>query len=452
MRAFTLACLLAPAFIATATTNAQSDFEYVDGFGYLGDDGGFVPPLPPIPLPPPPVGPCGPMFDDLPLHSPWYVPDTFTSHGLTFDVAPFQWSSGVMYNGGKVYADNKLLACGDALDLLTNNANVHVSFPTTQSDNVSWNFGEYGGNINLMINGDYRNVDNYMDLHGNLVGGVMIHIAYGGLGNDCGRIELHGVVEKLMMGGQEHWIDCIQFASLNPMVQPPAACNPCFEDLPLGSAYHFNDHMITSGWKVWVAPFQPIGAPAFFGGVVLVENAGQACGVDHELATNNAVAKMKPASGGAVEDVYFRFGEYGGNINFEINGDFRVVDNMIDLHNMFVGGVRVEVLSGGHGNDCGDVQLHGIVHRMALGGQEFWFDCLSGEAVAWAPNQGDTNGDGKADIDDLAAIVHNWGSSMVEADLDGSGKVDMGDLILNLKAMRMAQPTADANGIPSEPE
>jgi len=391
------------------------------------------------------------MFDDLPLHLPWYVWDSFTSQGVVFEVAPFEWPTGVMYNGGKVYADDKLLACGDMWDLLTNNANVHVFFPTTQTENIGWNFGEYGGNINLMINGDYRNVDNYLDLHGHMVGGVMVQIMVGGAGNDCGRIELTGVVEKLMIGGQEHWIDCLNFTSIAPLLPPPAMpCNPCFEDLPLGSTYHFGDVFLTSGWKVWVAPFQPAVGPLFFGGEVIVENTGQACGIDHELFTNNAVTKMKPAAGGAVDNVYFRFGEYGGNINFEINGDFHNIRDMIDLNHVLVGGVMVEVVSGGHGNDCGEVKLHGIVHRMALGGQEFWFDCLQGDAIAWAPAQGDANGDGIADIDDLAAIVHNWGTASVEADLDGSGNVDIGDLLMNLKAMYA--PAPDGIGIPPEPK
>jgi hypothetical protein len=390
------------------------------------------------------------MFDDLPLHLPWYVGDTFTSQGVDFEVAPFQWPNGTMYNGGKVFADDKLLACGDVWDLLTNNANVYVLFPTPQTQNIGWNFGEYGGNINLMINGDFRNVDNYLDLHGLMVGGVMVQIMVGGGGNDCGRIELIGVVEKLMIGGQEHWIDCLSYTSIGAAGAGPAMpCNPCFEDLPLGSLYHFNDSFMTSGWKVWVAPFQPMAGPMFFGGEVAVENMGMACGIDHELAINNAVAKMKPAAGAAVKNVYFRFGEYGGNINFEINGDFRVVPNMIDLHHVMVGGVMVEVLSGGFGNDCGEVQLHGIVHRMALGGQEFWFDCLHGDAIAWAPGQGDANGDGKADIDDLATIVHSWGTASVEADLDSNGNVDMGDLLMSLKAM---YEPANGIGVPPDPK
>jgi hypothetical protein len=434
MNRFTLA-LVAGCFIAPSAFSQSFEPDFLHSVDFT-----WTPEItePPIFIPiPGPIAPCAPMFEDLPLHAPWYVGDTFFSTGLQFDVVPFQWGTGVWFNGGKVYADNAGRACGLGQDLLTNNANVFVQFPTASVDHVGWNFGEYGGNINISINGDFRNVRNYLDLHGLIVGGVHVQIAWGGTGHDCGRVELHGVVHKLVVGGQEHWIDCIDY---NPITAPsppaaaPAACAPCFEDLLLGNVYLFNDTFLTSGWKMWVAPIEWVGGHHFFGGEVIVENGGAACGTDNELFTNNAVTKMFPTSG-AMEDVYFRFGEYGGNINVAINGDFRNVDDMMDLHNLIIGGVRLEVLSGGHGNDCGDVQLHGVVRRMALGGQEFWYDCLTGTALAASPIQGDADGDGQADVRDLVRVLNTWGSSDPGADLDRNGVVDVRDLLESLTGM-----------------
>ena len=199
--------------LAGATASASDDFElaYLD-LSYSPVI--LIPPPPPPPPPPPAAPPCGPMFDDLPLHFPWFVGDVFTSFGVQFHVDVFRTSSGTPITSGQVYADNLLMACGDRQDLMTNNANVHVLFPCGPARDVGWNFGEYGGNINLMINGDYRNVDDYQALNGLIVGGVRVHVVHGGFGNDCGRVELHGVVDKMMVGGQEHWVDCLNFRAV----------------------------------------------------------------------------------------------------------------------------------------------------------------------------------------------------------------------------------------------
>ncbi len=152
-----------------------------------------------------------PFFEDMAVHSPYYAGDSFISHGVHFTVAPFQWSSGTWYNGGKVYADNANRACGTGQDLFTNNANVQIRFRHRVVHDVYWMFGEYGGNVNIEINGDFRNVNDYRDLDGMMVGGVLIHVLWGGYGNDCGCILLDGAVQKLAVGGQEHWMDCLRW-------------------------------------------------------------------------------------------------------------------------------------------------------------------------------------------------------------------------------------------------
>lgn len=211
MRLGTLTALLATT-VLTAPMHAQG-WDLTDISWLPADDFGvFIPdPGPGWTAHPPNRCRCVPMFEDLAPHVPYYHHDVFFSHGLRFEVAPFQWTSGTFFAGGKVFADTAGAACGTGQDLLTNNANVKISFREAIVDNVYWTFGEYGGNINLVINGDFRNVQNYRDLDGMIVGGVLVNILWGGYGNDCGCIALQGPVKKLAIGGQEHWIDCLRW-------------------------------------------------------------------------------------------------------------------------------------------------------------------------------------------------------------------------------------------------
>ena len=77
--------------------------------------------------------------------------------------------------------------------------------------------------------------------------------------------------------------------------------------------------------------------------------------------------------GRTLSGLALNFGEFGGNINVEVNGDFRVVENFHDLNGLDVGGVRL-IVTGGNGNDQGVFQVNGEVRSFKIGGQELWID------------------------------------------------------------------------------
>ena len=70
-------------------------------------------------------------------------------------------------------------------------------------------FGEYGGNVNLTVNGDFANVNNPIDLHGMMLGGCLVEVIAGGFGGDSGRMVVSGAIGKLSIGGQEFAIDMV---------------------------------------------------------------------------------------------------------------------------------------------------------------------------------------------------------------------------------------------------
>ncbi len=68
-----------------------------------------------------------------------------------------------------------------------------------------------------------------------------------------------------------------------------------------------------------------------------------------------------------------RFGEYGGNLNLEVNGDFANLEDFADIDGATIGGTTVAVTNG-HEPDQGTITLSGTVESFAVGGQELWID------------------------------------------------------------------------------
>ena len=102
------------------------------------------------------------------------------------------------------------LAGGTGQELAVNNVNLNFDFGRPVRS-ISLLFGEYGGNLNIEINGDFRNFDNFTDIDGAIIGGVQVSVI-NGFGNDAGRLELEGVISSFSVGGQELWIDevCVE--------------------------------------------------------------------------------------------------------------------------------------------------------------------------------------------------------------------------------------------------
>jgi len=154
-------------------------------------------------------------FEDLPLGSLYVVGDTFNTSGVNVTVEPFTFSDGTMYAGGHTVVQNSGFAGGSGNELAVNN--VLLSFDIGGSTGLSLDFGEYGGNLNLLINGDFRNFNLFSDIDGLVIGGVGVSVV-NGFGNDTGSITLTGNINQFAIGGQELWID-----NVNTVPVPAAA-------------------------------------------------------------------------------------------------------------------------------------------------------------------------------------------------------------------------------------
>ncbi len=150
---------------------------------------------------------CCLKFNDLAPGTQVPVGAVFTTDRKTVRVEPFQWSNGTWTNNGYARVDGSQLAGGTAPELRTNNANLNfqLNYPLQR---LSFKFADFGGNENLKINNDFRNVANFLGLHNTTVGGVLVQVtAVQDVSSIRGEMVLQGPIQGFSVGGQEFWID-----------------------------------------------------------------------------------------------------------------------------------------------------------------------------------------------------------------------------------------------------
>lgn len=135
----------------------------------------------------------------------FHVGNTFIDSGVTIEIQAFQWHSGQWTNTGRARIDNRQLAGHLNQDIAAGNTNLSFDFGSPK-ERLSIYFGEYGGNLNIKINGDFRNFSNFSEINGATLGGVSISVI-NGFGNDKGLLRLIGTINSFVIGGQELYID-----------------------------------------------------------------------------------------------------------------------------------------------------------------------------------------------------------------------------------------------------
>ncbi|MCK5108411.1 MAG: hypothetical protein KAR25_01850, partial [Methanosarcinales archaeon] len=146
-------------------------------------------------------------FEDLTPETKYNVGNTFTTSGAPVTVKQFQWGNGVWTSGGRTRVENGGMAGGSGNEMNVNNVNLDFG-SGTPIESLSLLFGEYGGNLNIEVNGDFRNFGKFADINGQTIGGV--HITVVDLSDSKGRLVLTGAIEQFAVGGQELWIDDVK--------------------------------------------------------------------------------------------------------------------------------------------------------------------------------------------------------------------------------------------------
>ncbi|MFC2105791.1 hypothetical protein ACFLS0_03470 [Candidatus Bipolaricaulota bacterium] len=144
-----------------------------------------------------------------------------------------------------------------------------------------------------------------------------------------------------------------------------------FEDAAPAATYLVGDTLVDSGVEIRFEPFEWYSGVLTSAGVGMIDSGGQAGGSGQETWLNNITARF--GFGPSPNGLTFRFGEYGGNLNIEVNDEFVNFGNFADIDTWVIGGADVSVVNG-FGDDFGTVTLSGMVHSFAVGGQELVID------------------------------------------------------------------------------
>lgn len=162
--------------------------------------------------------------------------------------------------------------------------------------------------------------------------------------------------------GVDFGMDAVTMRQVSASGAPPSTIN--FDDLPLSKEYSVGDAF----GPATVKPFQWANGDTTDRGHAKVVDAGKAGGSGKEIFTNNS--NLSFDFGGPCEGLTLLFAKSGGNLNIDVNGDFRNINAFSQIHGMNIGGVSVEV----HGDAQGSIKLTGTITSFAIGGQELWVD------------------------------------------------------------------------------
>ena len=149
-------------------------------------------------------------FADIPPAATFAVGTSFNTGGVSVDVQEFIFGSGtgcLSIACGEAFVLPAAPNIGAGQVLLPNNTLLDFDLGTV--DNLTLEWEDTGGNANLRINGDFRNVSDLLTLDGLTVGGVLVSVVNNGAPGDLfGTLTLSGAaIGDFAIGGQELFLD-----------------------------------------------------------------------------------------------------------------------------------------------------------------------------------------------------------------------------------------------------
>jgi hypothetical protein len=374
--------------------------------------------------------PCErPTYDDLAFGALYMVGDMFNTDGIDCLVEPYIAPDGTPI-GGDARVGLSDRSCGEVFEIETSACNITHDFSAFLGVNdVTFRCGEEGGGVNIAVNGDFAQADDWITFDGMNLGGCLVSVVQGGNQHECTIIELDGHVDKLMLGGEENSIDCIEWVSTGDGHGNDGECSSYDTMAPYPVEYHVLNTFTTDGILCFVRPQQLLDGSEYTAGSAFAQPSALACGSGQELVTLACGVDHRFADSiGSMENLSVTVADHGGDLNLEINGDLRVFLVYTDIDGMNIGGVHVTVVSGGGLNECTELKFDGRVDNILFGGGQHFVDCLEGDLIEAV--DGDLNDDGKVDGADLAQLLGAWGNA--GGDLNGDGITDGADLALLL--------------------
>ena len=149
-----------------------------------------------------------------------------------------------------------------------------------------------------------------------------------------------------------------------------------FEDLTVGAVVGFGDTLVTKDVAMTGQEFFWVPSGSTLSGSATVKANGDAGATGNELwfSNLNLSFDFEPdVYGDHISGLALQYGDHGGNVNLEINGQRKVTGDFIDLHNTIIGGATVTVVTNvilPTGPRLGAVFVVGTIYSFSIGGQE----------------------------------------------------------------------------------
>lgn len=150
---------------------------------------------------------CCLRFSDQTPGATYNVGDIITTSSTDIAVEQFEWGDGNWTSSGSANVDTRNYSQGSGNDLNARNVNLRFLFdyPVVR---ITLKFGELGGNNNIQVNDDFKNVQDLVSLNGTTVGGAQVTVNAIQQGNNWyGKMTLDGNINNFSIGGQELYLD-----------------------------------------------------------------------------------------------------------------------------------------------------------------------------------------------------------------------------------------------------
>ncbi|HPF36777.1 MAG TPA: FlgD immunoglobulin-like domain containing protein [Candidatus Krumholzibacteria bacterium] len=340
-----------------------------------------------------PTEPCDLMVDHstLTVGDAWGSPYgdapgdwMFTEDGIPVHIDQYQSvTGGFFFNFCEVTPALAGFGSGNAMNL-NNVSNVyHIGATGYVTTEVTFEFLDLGGQENLQVNAAPRYVGELAAAPAAIAPGVTFSVITTPVpGGIRGKVTLTGDVQRLLVGGQEFWIDelCVKGT---PPGGPVSWCDHLsdIESPALGSGWG-GSYGSTEGDLMFVEDgmaariYRYIDASGFgIFGDIRVDAAFPPFGSGQILSIANANAGYDLTGLGVTEQVRFEYFDGAGIENLQVNGATPYVGELNAAPALIAPGVTCTVYENiGAGFTYGTVVLEGDVDTFRIGGQQFAID------------------------------------------------------------------------------
>ncbi|MGB1205945.1 MAG: T9SS type A sorting domain-containing protein [Chitinophagales bacterium] len=303
----------------------------------------------------------------------------FTTQGVDVSIQPMTYATGgTSFDALDIYTPS-WTGIGADIVALPSNINMVFNFSSLpqQVSQVSFSFGDGGGQENISVNGNNVWIGDIENAPMNIAPNVTLQVSsFPTQTGIIGTAVFTGFIDELWIGGQEMEIDdiCWNYAAENCIR---------FEGIATGdynsSAYSPGDVIYTeNGVPMSLETFEWMSGGSGFYSLFINNPSWSGLGFGNVASPNNINVKFDftqlPETPAYIK---LEFADGGGHENIAVNGSPLYVGELTDLPSNYFPNVYASTVT--TGLYSGILELTGDIHTLTIGGQELEMDNICWE-------------------------------------------------------------------------